>query len=229
MNKSLASFVCVTYKRPTLLNELLYCFLAQDYENKELIIINDEENVDYFYNDSRVKIFNIKKRFASLGEKRNFSRGLTNGDFMFITDDDDIYYSNHISSLLKHHLNNPEFDIVCNKKAHYSEWNENISECGISVASNGACIKKDYWSNNSFPNDKSCGEDQEFIQNAKILSVSDDITYHIRWGFNIYHISGLGGDGRASYEEAGMIENRKYLEKITLTPVLSKQTSKYYK
>jgi len=230
MNKPLASFVCVTYKRPHLLNELLYCFLVQDYENKELIIVNDEENVEYVYNDPRVKIVNLKKRFSSLSEKRNFSRALTSGEYMFITDDDDIYYSNHMSKLVMHHINNPEYDIVTNAKAHWSIHNVDIADWDIRVPFNGACIKDEYWLSNGFPNNNSCGEDYDFVKNAKVLFIKNDVaTFHYRWGMEVQHISGLGGDGQESYKIAGIINNIKHLRKITLTPILSELTSKYYK
>jgi len=229
MNKPLASFVCLTYNRQTLLNEILYCFLAQDYENKELIILNDNALIDYYYNDPRVKIFNIKNRFVSLGEKRNFSRAITNGEFIFITDDDDIYYSNHISRLLSYHLDNLDFDIISNTKAHYSEHNNFVQDWNVNVAFNGACIRKEYWLNNEFPKDKSCGEDQDFIKNAKIFHIDDDITtFHYRWGLNIHHISQMGGDGQDSYKYNGQLI-LNYKQKIALTPTLSELASKYYK
>jgi len=230
MNNPLASFVCLTYKRPTLLNELLYCFLNQTYENKELIIVNDEYNVEYVFDDERVKIYNIKERFSSLSEKRNFSRSIVNGDYIFITDDDDIFYTNHVSKLLKYHSYNNHYDIVFNKIAHYSVHNENISDIIQQVAFNGSSIKREYYLNNSFPIEVSCGEDQEFIKNAKILGIEyEEPTFHYRWGLNIHHISGMGGDGKESYQIYGKLNENVEQKTIILEPKLLKLTQLYYK
>jgi glycosyltransferase involved in cell wall biosynthesis len=200
MNEPLASCVCVTYNRPQLIGELLYCFLAQDYENKELIIINDQKDIVYVYNDPRVRIYNLQKRFPSLGAKRNYSRTTTKGDFIFTMDDDDLYYSDHISKLINFHLEHPEADIVADYDQEYSEWNNGkhiIQNLGCSF--NGSCISKEYWLKTEFPNEKSCGEDLDFVKGANVMHIKGDTTFHYRWGLDIHHISGLGGDGRISY------------------------------
>jgi len=231
MEKPLASCVCVTFNRPKLLEELLFCFLQQDYENKELIILNDQPDVKYVYNDPRVKIYNLSNRFPSLGAKREYSKKLTSGEYIFITDDDDIYYSNHISKLLGHHVKFPEYDIIANKKRYYSEWNESVELVQVwNMPFNGACISKKYWDNTSFPLDKSCAEDKDFIENAKVLNIDDEEpTFHYRWGLDVYHISGLGGDGKESYRTVTRntpIEGNKI---ILLTPQICEKVELYYR
>lgn len=230
MENPLVSFVCLTYKRPHFLNELVYCFLMQTYENTELIIINDEPNVEYKFEHNRVKIYNIVKRFSSLGEKRNFSKSVVCGDYIFVTDDDDIFYTNHVSMLLKHHLMNNDCDIVFNKICDYSEHNMNTVKVNCQVAFNGASIKREYYLNNSFPSDISCGEDQIFIKSAKIFGIYDENpTYHIRWGGNIHHISGMGGDGIESYKIYGDLNKIDEHKIIEITPKISELTLQYFK
>ena len=229
MNKPLASCVCVTYNRPHLLNELLYCFLQQDYDNKELIILNDQADKKYVYDDPRVHIYNLDERFPSLGAKREYSRNLTKGDFIFIMDDDDIYYSRHISNLLKFHLDHLTFDIVYVKQGDYTVSNENISNVDTKVAFNGASIYKKYWKNNSFLNNISNGEDQYYIQNAKICHIDGEATFHYRWGLDIHHISGLGGDGMESYN---IVTNNTPIGEtriIELKPEISEKVKLYYR
>lgn len=41
MSKPLVTCVCPTYKRPQLLQNALACFLAQEYERKHLVILDD--------------------------------------------------------------------------------------------------------------------------------------------------------------------------------------------
>ncbi len=71
MSSPLVSCLCCTYGRPLLLGEAIKCFMDQDYPNKELIILNDQEgvNLKINYNKSDIIVHNIPKRFKSLGEK----------------------------------------------------------------------------------------------------------------------------------------------------------------
>lgn len=227
MNELLASCICVTYNRPNLINEMLYCFLAQDYNNKELIIVNDQANVVYEYNDSRVKIYNLQKRFSTLGEKREYSRSLIDGDFMFVMDDDDIYYSKHISITIKNHLKHLEYDIVGNLYSFYSEDNENICISNTFNFFSGTSIKRNYYKNNKFPIDRSCYEDNEFIKNAKTLIFMDNnITFHNRWGMGIRHMSENGDDGNKLYNS--IEKNVDVIKNIKLIPILSEKTKLCY-
>jgi glycosyltransferase involved in cell wall biosynthesis len=230
VNKPLASCICVTYDRPELLKELLYCFLNQDFENKELIIVNDQENIEYSFDDPRVKIFNLNDRFISLGAKRNFCRDKFNGDFVFFMDDDDIYYTNHLSRHINYHLQHIDYDIITNKNCDYSENDENITKTYINVPFNGTCIKADYVKTHYFPHYVSCGEDRIFIEDAKILIMEDDIpTFHYRWNTNIFHVSGYGNNGIETYDLMKILNNTKEFKKITLVPELTEQTKMYYK
>ena len=228
--RPLASCVCVTWDRPQLIEELLYCFLAQDYQNKELIIVNDQKGIVYKYDDPRVRIYNLDERFPSLGAKRNYTRGLTKGDFIFIMDDDDLYYSNHLTKLIGSHLEYPEVDVVANIDHHYTEWNEGKRmreefKCPF----NGSCISKEYWDNNEFPDDKSCGEDLDFIQDAIPMFVEGETTFHYRWGLDVHHISGLGGDGRISYAVVTKDTPIREPKTIKIKPQLSEKSIVHYR
>lgn len=229
MKKPLVSCVCVTYNRPHLLNELLYSFLMQDYENKELIIVNDQTDVKYCFDDHRVRIYNLDKRFSSLGEKRNYSKSLIKGDYMITMDDDDIYYSKHISNHIKFHLEHPEYDIVVNSKTHFSVSNDNVSVSDTVVPFNAACIKKEYVENNEFPKEKSCGEDQDFIRNAKVGDFNKEPTFHYRWGLDICHISGRGSDGVESYKIISRDTPIGKTHTINLESKISEKVKLYYK
>jgi glycosyltransferase involved in cell wall biosynthesis len=230
MNEPLASCVCPTFNRPHLLNELVYCFLNQDYENKELIILNDKVDVIYQYNDPRVKIFNYNERFYSLGAKRNRSRDLVNGEYIFIMDDDDIYYSNHISRLIEFHQENSEYDVVCNGNFDYSQDNKDVVNHPNPFPFNGACIKREYYLKNEFPNKKSSGEDQDFVKYAKVKRIMDGKTsWHYRWGLNIWHISGISGDGMDLYSGLSYLIEFGELKIINIEPQISEDVKEYYR
>ena len=56
MKKAVA--LCCTYGRPHLLDEVVKCFIDQDYENKELIILNDQKEVHYVTDLQNISIIN---------------------------------------------------------------------------------------------------------------------------------------------------------------------------
>ncbi len=98
--------VCLpTYKRHEFLQEFLWCYLRQDYpvHRRELIILDDADQYQPFVDEKEnIKLISSKNRFPTLGEKRNAFLSLMNeeSEFMFIADDDDLYYPHWISSMM---------------------------------------------------------------------------------------------------------------------------------
>lgn len=229
---SLASCVCVTYNRPHLLNELLFCFLNQDHENKELIIVNDQKNVEYHYNDSRVKIFNVSERFATLGEKRQFANTKINGDFMFTMDDDDIFFSHHLSTLIDVHLRYIYHDIIAPKKMYLTDDNENI-RCDYNncLLLNGCCVKREYVDKHKFPKINK-GEDIMFTNNAKLKFIDYETSLYYRHGIaNTYMTKESFDNDFDGYDIMGENGESTYTELIRfkLKPELSEKTKRIYK
>lgn len=85
------SCICPTYGRPELLEEAIYAFLCQDYPGrKELVVVNDYADQHLTCDHADVRVFNILKRFRTLGEKMNAAVALAAHDLLFVWDDDDI-------------------------------------------------------------------------------------------------------------------------------------------
>lgn len=233
MDKPLASFVCLTYNRHKLLEEVLYMFLNQTYENKELIILNDQCNVEYYYDDPRVKIYNLKERFSSLGEKRNYAKNLSNGDYIFFTDDDDVYYTFHMEKMINFLESHPEYDAVKNASSHSSTNNILDNEDGTrySLFFSGLCFRKSFILKKDFDVTLNVGEDLEYINGANLYHLEElPISHHYRWGMDCGHISGYGNDPDA-WEKFKLHHKQEYLDdvKITLVPGLMDLTKKYYR
>lgn len=75
--------------------------MRQDYAGeKELIIVNDFSGQELYCDAPSVHIMNSKRRFRTIGEKRNTSIALSTGDVIFPWDDDDIHLPNRISHSL---------------------------------------------------------------------------------------------------------------------------------
>ena len=123
-----------------------------------------------------------------------------------------------------------EFDIVANKNQDYSESNEEVFTVrNWEYPFNGASMKKKYWIENSYSLYKSRHEDHDFVQNAKICHIDGETTFHYRWGLDIHHISGLGGDGTESYKI--LTDNTPIGETriIELKPEISEKVKLYYR
>ena len=84
--------VCCTYLRPKHLGWLIKCFLEQDYADRELVILDDADQYDNQRGDGW-ELVSVRRRFRSLGEKRNAAIAMTSSDAdaLAVWDDDDLY------------------------------------------------------------------------------------------------------------------------------------------
>jgi glycosyltransferase involved in cell wall biosynthesis len=224
MTEPLVSCLCCTYSRPVLLGESIKCFLDQDYPNKELIVLNDQEGVELFLQDcpSNVKIINHPTRFNSLGEKRNYIKTLGKGEFFCVWDDDDLFTPFRLSESVYLILQNSQHDILKPKDAFISIDNESYK-----VATNRfhtqAIIKREYMEKTQYPL-KSIGEDAAFERGANIgiIDIFPSFWAILRYGMNIYHISQIHNSlEKRSWEIAGNKSNLK--GKIMVEPKFQKQ------
>ena len=104
MDKVGVSCICSTYKRtPFPLEELLYCFLAQDYPVKELIIANDDPSMTIEFEHPDVTIINYDKRFSFVHEKEDDAKRHSKHKLIMLWDDDDIFAPWAISTAVKYY------------------------------------------------------------------------------------------------------------------------------
>ena len=113
------SVIVPTFNRPKYLSQALASVLQQSYRNLQVIVINDGgEDVSDIINsfrDSRLKFINRKENRGkpySLNEALNQAEG----KYVAYLDDDDIYYPNHIETL----VNSLEFKTDC--QVAYSDF-----------------------------------------------------------------------------------------------------------
>ena len=96
------SCLCLTYGRPSLLEEAVESFLRQRWSGpKELVIVNDHPGQELVYEHGEVLIVNINRRLRTLGEKRNLSVALAKYDYLLPWDDDDIHLPWRIEETMK--------------------------------------------------------------------------------------------------------------------------------
>lgn len=98
------SVVIRTVNRPHLLRDALRSIYCQTYDNIETIIVNDggESLVDIIPNFLEVPKYNLIEFETNKGRSAAGNEGIkqAQGKYLCFLDDDDIFYPNHISSLV---------------------------------------------------------------------------------------------------------------------------------
>ncbi len=92
--------VCCTYNRPDLLGRMIACFEAQDYPDRELVILDDADQYANQEGD-RWRLVSHRIRYPTLGDKRNAAVRLVSPDVdaLAIWDDDDLYLPWQLSAM----------------------------------------------------------------------------------------------------------------------------------
>lgn len=118
MTCELVSIVMATYNGEKYLREQLDSILQQTYRNFELIVVDDastDETLSILYEysalDDRIHIFSAEK---NIGLVANFERGLrlARGEFIALSDQDDIFRKDKIELLLATLKAHPKRDLV---------------------------------------------------------------------------------------------------------------------
>lgn len=99
MTLPMLSCLCPTFRRPRLLENAIACFLAQDYpaNRRELIILDDAGQFPASHGPNW-RLISLPSRFRSLAEKYNALAGLSQGEYLVVWEDDDIYLPWHLSA-----------------------------------------------------------------------------------------------------------------------------------
>lgn len=102
----LVSALMLTNDRTELAKRAIECFMAQSYDNKELIIVEDGDDIIHSYlkhegllSSPQVKYWHnaVPNKLKSLGALRNQSLRMANGDYICVWDDDDLFHPDRIS------------------------------------------------------------------------------------------------------------------------------------
>lgn len=181
--------VCATYGRIPYLGRMLASFEAQEYDDKHLVVINDDKNIILECDRPNVTVLNCNGR-KSISIKRNM--GITSGHYDIILpwDDDDIYLPNRISNHVNE-LNNPDINAYRNKACYIIYGDEFRKDPGAPV--NSIAYKNSEWFRvGGYTELSQSFEDVEIFQKMdKIKEVEDysnlDFVYHFG-GVN-YHAS----------------------------------------
>jgi len=178
-----------TYGRIPFLGRVVAGFLSQDYDDKELVIINDDKNVTICCDVKNVICINLNKKIL-VGQKRNLAVTLGYHNLYMPHDDDDIFLPKRISNHVKKHLEHPEISLYSNIIS-YLVYGSIFKQS----SSGPSCISftRDAWFNSGgYKHPVNAGEDQEFfnkIPNKLVLEDKENIDYVYNFGGLNYHLS----------------------------------------
>ena len=102
-SKPLVSVLVPTFNRPEYLNQALSSVLCQSYKNLQIIVINDGgedvAGIIKSFNDIRLKYINRKE---NRGKAFSLNQALeqAEGKYIAYLDDDDLFYTDHIDTLV---------------------------------------------------------------------------------------------------------------------------------
>lgn len=175
------SIVIPTYNRAGLICDTIDSILAQEYDNYEVLIVDDgstddtEEVIKAKYKNNRVSYY--KKENAERAAARNYGARLANGDYINFFDSDDLALPNHLTVASKlintknfpewFHLGYawalPEGKIFKEVNDFKGESLNHIMHKGNPLSCNGIFIRRDVILANQFNEDRllSASEDYE--------------------------------------------------------------------
>jgi glycosyltransferase involved in cell wall biosynthesis len=187
-NSPRVSCIMPTANRRPYIAQAIAAFLAQDYENRELIILDDgtDEVADLVPSDERIHYVR-SARGLTLGAKRNDCCRLARGEIIVHWDDDDWHaswrLSYQVSALLAEQadicgLDRLWFYDMENTRA----WQYVYRGRPRWLAGGSFCYRKSVWERRPFAN-VSAGEDTRFVREApfrKIFALARDDFYVAR-------------------------------------------------
>ena len=184
------SVLVMTWKRRHLLEEAIESFLRQTNENCEMVIINDDEKVNYQYDHPRVKIHNVAK-FQKFMEKLKYGFDQCHYTYMYRLDDDDLMLPNAVDTVLREINTNPNQDLYQSAKHWYVGVNQTEHNGIGSAVNTGNTFSKKFidwldWANAPEPP----GEDQWMVYYPDIRTHEfEEMTMIYRWGVSPAHLT----------------------------------------
>lgn len=178
-----------TYGRLPFLGRLLASFLSQTYDDKELVLVNDDANVQLVCDVKNVTCINLNKKIL-VAQKRNLATQLGYHDLYMPHDDDDIFLPDRIANHVKIHKEDPELNLYRNT-ACYIIYGDSfyVGEPSDNFVS---FTRKGWFAAHGYSHDVDLLEDKHFLDNVpnhleeKRLDLIDSV---YNYGGVNYHLS----------------------------------------
>jgi O-antigen biosynthesis protein len=183
----LVSCIMPTANRRAFVAQALRTFAAQDYPQRELIVVDDGRDAvaDLMPPDERIRYLRLPAR-RTVGAKRNLACEAARGEIVVHWDDDDWSAPRRLAYQVDG-LTRQAADICgLSKVYYYDPWQRQAwqyvypSHTPVWVAGNTLCYLKTHWRQNRFA-DIDVGEDTRFVQArlARRLASLPDPTFFV--------------------------------------------------
>lgn len=156
-----------TFRRPQFLPRILACFDRLDYTNKKMVIINDDPDTRFSYNeDPRVEIINIDKQLQ-LSVKRNLFN-CWNYDIIFPLDDDDLFLPDRLKNHTKAYIDSDYTIDLYRNAACYFVYNNKLQISKTSSFTNSSYSRLGFFKAGGYTGfDKSNHDDVTLASNFR--------------------------------------------------------------
>lgn len=178
-----------TYGRLPFLGRLLASFLSQTYDDKELVLVNDDKNIELVCEHPNVIVINMSKKIL-IGQKKNLATHLGYHDLYLPHDDDDIFLPNRIANCVNVHMANPDINLY-RKFNNYIIYGDQFDIAG-STLNAVSYTRKGFFESGGYTHPVNSGEDQAFLAAMpKKLEVNntDEFDYVYNYGGINYHLT----------------------------------------
>ena len=178
-----------TYGRLPFLGRALASFLSQNYDDKELVIVNDDKNIELVCEHRSVTVINISKKIL-IGQKKNLATQLGHHHLYLPHDDDDVFLPDRISNCVKIHQDNPEINLYRNLNG-YTIYGDEFMVSG-STLNAVSYTRKGFFESGGYTHPINNGEDAQFLLDMpKKIEIADlnQLDYVYNFGGINYHLS----------------------------------------
>ncbi len=202
------SCLCPTYNRypglGVLLEEAVECFLRQDHEDTELLILNDTPGLLLHFQHPRVRVFNVESRMPTLSAKLQFLIHEARGELLCRWDDDDLSLPWRLSLSVARLGNGLEWHPRNFWFANGTKpWELDRDSSNMHIM--GLWHRDVLEQIDGYPEGHSGTEDQAFnralaargLMQAELLP-REEVFYVYRWGTGSHHLSGVSDRERGA-------------------------------
>ena len=181
-----------TFARVKFLEEAVCCALNQDYDNFNIIVLNQCEQQKLYINNNKVKIINLEKTIPTFSKPFNYLINSSKAKFFTLFCDDDLIMPWHIREHIKNILDNDLEVSIGQKSLFWMRQSNKVSDC----FNNGNYMCENL-PNIRYDESLEIGEDHVFLDNLKkhkYKMSNHNPSFVYCWENGSHHISGNPSD-----------------------------------
>lgn len=224
LEKPLVSVIIPTKDRPAMLREAVASALTQTYPYIEVVVINDAgadvwHELATIYDSSKITYVTLLRN-SERSKSRNYGITIANGDYITYLDDDDIFYPNHVETLLRS-MDSKKYDIayadslMAQQSLHNNEYKTTKKICLYSHEFNYEnLLVENYIPILCLMHKKKCIENSGYFDEK--ISTHEDWDFCIRLAkqYNFLHIKKITSEYRVRDDNTNTTNSKlpKFLE-----------------